>query len=88
MRTISAKFASSCAGCGKPIAERDEVRYDDAARKVYHMGCEPEEKPGPEAFALAERLLFIRPGDPIPALLFTWNPAAPVRESETLSLFE
>lgn len=79
------KFDGICCYCNKPTrAGLDE--YDD--RKAFHLECRDNRPPGPEAFQLADRLGYIRSGDPIPALWFTWNPAAPVRETETLSLFE
>jgi len=60
MRTITAKFPSKCASCGGPIAAGDEILYDAATKKVWHVDddCrpeEPDEKPDPRSEGLADR---------------------------------
>lgn len=37
MRQITAKFKSTCSETGRTIKKGDNVIYDPAARKVYHM---------------------------------------------------
>lgn len=60
MITITAKWASRCPSCGLPIAKGDEVLYDSAAKKVFHLACEPKADlfGGTEAETLADRLGF------------------------------
>jgi hypothetical protein len=55
-----------CCFCSHPTRAGVDT-YDPDTKKSYHEECFDNQKPGPEAFALADRLLFIRPGDPIPA---------------------
>jgi hypothetical protein len=62
MRTIMAKFDSWCPVCRQKVLGGTEVRYDDAARKAYHMKCAPAEQqdllPSADSEKLADELGF------------------------------
>lgn len=62
MITITCKFPSRCASCGESVAKGDEVLYDSAAKKVFHLACEPKADlfGGTEAETLADRLGYER----------------------------
>lgn len=82
---MQSKFSGSCRGCSKSYPEGTDI-YWSKEDGGWHWHCFENRPPGPEAFALADRLHFIRPGDPIPVLWM--GEKVPVRESEAVSLFE
>lgn len=73
MRTITAKFNSACAECGKPVLKDSEARYEDADKTIYHPRCEPNASGDMDAESLADRLGFIRRGEPIPESWYLWK---------------
>jgi hypothetical protein len=63
VRTITAKFRSSCHECGKPIEQGDTIRYDPETKWTFHVECvEEEEGPTAEGHATADRLGFGKKG--------------------------
>lgn len=53
------KFGGSCSFCKQFIPAGNEARYDGDSKTVLHWECFENPIPGPEAYALAERLGFI-----------------------------
>jgi hypothetical protein len=51
------KFDGRCFICGKPTKAGKDM-YDLDTRQSYHAECKENQPPGPEAYALAERLGF------------------------------
>jgi hypothetical protein len=62
---VIAKFPGFCMFCKKPIEPGKDI-YDVSIKQSYHETCLENRPPGPEAFALADRLGFIE-----------WNPDLP-----------
>lgn len=65
---MRAKFAGTCTRCGGRIAVDEEIDYNSEKRTAAHSIC-PETLNlyrATEAQNLADRLGWIKPGDPIP----------------------
>jgi hypothetical protein len=56
---VIAKYPAACMYCKKPIAPGVDT-YDLEIKKSYHEDCRANQPPGPEDFALAEELGFVR----------------------------
>jgi hypothetical protein len=44
MKTIVAKYASDCKGCGGEVKKGDRVKWEKG-RGVYHLSCAPSHDP-------------------------------------------
>lgn len=42
MRTIPARYKSTCHECRKPIEIGDPAEYDDATKWIFHPECAPD----------------------------------------------
>lgn len=71
---ITAKFNGKCAQCQIPTKRGEEIEYREG--KAFCLKCgENEENPNDNAeqLALADKLGFIAPNEPIPASWLVWK---------------
>lgn len=65
-------YSNLCRICKVRIPAKTDVHYDGKA--IAHWDCLDQEKPGPDAFRLADELGFVGPEDVVPTETWrTWK---------------
>jgi hypothetical protein len=56
---VISRWAGQCSLCGRSIPKGADVHYTTEAKTVEHWECLENPQPGPEDFALADRLGYL-----------------------------